>query len=336
MTSDHHPTSRPPDDQAGHPDLDALADLDAGLLDPATTAELTRHVGGCPACGATLRALAAVRTELRSLPPPRLPESVAARLDATLAELRRGGHAHQARARAGAHPAPSAVASAQIDETRHGPAPPHGPRPGSLRPDPPRPDDAGSDDLARERERRRDRSRRLTTLAAASVVVLAAVVGVGTAVVRQDHDSKLTQSAAVPPEVTSRSESGGSASQQKAPADARPNEGPALVDLPVYTRLTLAAALPAIEQSTIAVISAAGRQGPGGAMAEEARRSSCEQTIPGASGSPTAVRQVLFEGTPAYVFVYPDLGLGRQVFVVAADCGRERTQAARVLYQMPR
>jgi anti-sigma factor RsiW len=63
-----------------HPDLDAIADLDAGVLDGATAAVVDAHLRGCTRCTATLGALASVRVELRSLPPPALPPAVAGRL----------------------------------------------------------------------------------------------------------------------------------------------------------------------------------------------------------------------------------------------------------------
>ena len=111
MTSGHPPLpdpphGGPPDDRAGHPDLDALADLDAGLPDPISTARLDEHVAGCPACTQVLRALAAVRVELRALPPPQLPAGVAARLDATVAELRAAEPVSATSAAAGVAPPP--------------------------------------------------------------------------------------------------------------------------------------------------------------------------------------------------------------------------------------
>ena len=328
MTSGHHPPSRPPDDQAGHPALDALADLDAGLLDPATAtaARLTSHVGGCPTCAATLRGLAAVRADLRSLPPPRMPDSVAARLDATLAELRAAGPGHDL---------PSVAAHRSAAGGR-----------GEQSPAPPRTADAAADDLAGGRERRRERSRRLTTLVAASVVVLAAVGGIGTAVLHETQGGKstVTGSAALPPDESGRrsghsagGDAGAPAAGHQVPQNGPETAGPAVRTVPSYTRLTLADALPEIEQqSTVAMISAAGRQGPGGVMAESARRNTCSQSIPGTIGPPTAVRQVLFERTPAFVFVFRDVGLDRRVFVVAADCGAGSKQAATVLYHLSR
>ena len=81
MTAADRPT-------APHPDLDTLADLDAGLLDAPTTGRLTAHVAGCARCTGATAALGAVRADLAALPTPRLPGPVAARLDATLAGLR--------------------------------------------------------------------------------------------------------------------------------------------------------------------------------------------------------------------------------------------------------
>jgi anti-sigma factor ChrR (cupin superfamily) len=72
-----------------HPDLDTLADLDAGVLDPAAAEDVAAHVGGCARCAGVLAAFDTVRADLLALPAPELPAPVAARLDAVFADLRR-------------------------------------------------------------------------------------------------------------------------------------------------------------------------------------------------------------------------------------------------------
>ena len=65
--------------------LELLADLHAGALDPAVAAELRPRVEADPQARATLAALDATRDALASLPPLRIPDHVAARIDAALA-----------------------------------------------------------------------------------------------------------------------------------------------------------------------------------------------------------------------------------------------------------
>ena len=69
----------------GHPDVDRLADLDAGVLDEPEATALAEHVTNCADCRAVLDGLAAVRTELAALPAPTMPGDVAARIDSALA-----------------------------------------------------------------------------------------------------------------------------------------------------------------------------------------------------------------------------------------------------------
>jgi anti-sigma factor RsiW len=136
MTAADRPT-------VAHPDLDTLADLDAGALDPAAAEDVAAHVGGCARCVAAMAAFDGIRRDLRALPTPRVPPEVAARLDATLAELR--------------------------GETA-GPA---------AAPPPPRP----VADLAGARERRRRRSLKIGTGAVAAAAVLIAAGASVTALV---------------------------------------------------------------------------------------------------------------------------------------------------------
>lgn len=65
--------------------LDLLADLHAGVLDPATDARLRPRVMADPDARAVLEALDATVSDLRSLPPIPMPADVAARIDAALA-----------------------------------------------------------------------------------------------------------------------------------------------------------------------------------------------------------------------------------------------------------
>ncbi|MCD0452428.1 hypothetical protein LO762_25040 [Actinocorallia sp. API 0066] len=74
-----------------HYDLDVLADLAEGLLDDETTKAVRGHLARCQRCAADNADLGEVTRLLAEAPPPVLPASLAARLDAALlAEATRG------------------------------------------------------------------------------------------------------------------------------------------------------------------------------------------------------------------------------------------------------
>lgn len=87
-----------------------LADLDAGLLDPARAAEVRAAAAADPDAAAVLAGLAATRAELAALADPPVPEEVVARWDAALAA---GGRATGPGDRA--HPASAAPDDAAPD-----------------------------------------------------------------------------------------------------------------------------------------------------------------------------------------------------------------------------
>jgi hypothetical protein len=76
-------SERRPEDR--HPDVELLADLDAGVFDHDQEARERAAVAGDPRAQAVLAALAATRAELAAHPDPPVPEHVAARWDAALA-----------------------------------------------------------------------------------------------------------------------------------------------------------------------------------------------------------------------------------------------------------
>lgn len=63
----------------GRPDLDLLADLDAGLLDDERAAAVRAAAAADPRCAAELAALGATRADLAALPLPPVPAAVAGR-----------------------------------------------------------------------------------------------------------------------------------------------------------------------------------------------------------------------------------------------------------------
>ncbi len=69
------------------PDVELLADLDAGLLDDDRAAAVRAAALADPRSAAVLDALAATRAELGALAPPPVPPQVAARWSAALADL---------------------------------------------------------------------------------------------------------------------------------------------------------------------------------------------------------------------------------------------------------
>jgi hypothetical protein len=309
-----HP-SPAPDDLVGHPDLNTLADLDAGLLDPADAARAGRHASSCAQCRRTLAAFVAVRRDLRRLAPPELPAAVAARLDATVAQLRASNH--------------PVVAAPQAAPP--GPAPPQVPVSTVLPPRPPVPPPVDLAAVRESREQRRLRGSRLIGRVAASVIVAAALVGVGTAIIQHtDDNGTVATSAALPGEQQTTGGQGGRGgpgnSKDQAGGASEPSTGPQDIPEPVPSyndEGSLLAAIPEIAaKSAVEIITRAGLNGPAGAMANITRRSKCASGITGTFGSPVAVQQIRFESQTAYVFVYanPVTG-GHSVVVVSSDCG---------------
>lgn len=73
-------------DKAGHPDVEEISDLTEGLLPPARTADVRRHLDDCTLCADVYDSLEEIRGLLGTLPgPPRMPDDVAGRIDAALA-----------------------------------------------------------------------------------------------------------------------------------------------------------------------------------------------------------------------------------------------------------
>ncbi|MFD5946126.1 anti-sigma factor family protein [Streptomyces collinus] len=73
-------------DMAGHPDVAEISDLAEGLLPPARTTDLRRHLDDCELCADVYSSLEEIRGLLGTLPgPSRMPADVAGRIDAALA-----------------------------------------------------------------------------------------------------------------------------------------------------------------------------------------------------------------------------------------------------------
>ncbi|MFI6941564.1 anti-sigma factor family protein [Streptomyces sp. NPDC050418] len=73
-------------DTAEHPEVSELSDLAEGLLTPSRTAAVRRHLDGCAECADVQASLEELQGLLGSLPvEARMPDEVAARIDAALA-----------------------------------------------------------------------------------------------------------------------------------------------------------------------------------------------------------------------------------------------------------
>ncbi|HEV7653335.1 MAG TPA: hypothetical protein VGP36_01175 [Mycobacteriales bacterium] len=304
MTADDRRPMPPP----AHPDLDTLADLHADALDAGTAARARSHLPSCAQCTGVLAALDTVQGELHGLPVPTMPAAVAARLDAALADLRRGDLPTSSQpaptpspVRPGASPAGAAGSrptGAAGSGTGRGVA-----RPGGGA------ESGGVADLAAARgTRRRRRSRSLGAVAAA-VAVIAAGASV-TALVRTGGGSDSAGTTAA-----------GSAADSAAQPQASAAAGSPQLTVPAYTEETLRSALPTIaQQSAVGLITGRGDTGPAGPMASAALRTACAGTINGSSGDLQAVQRILWQGKLAYVFVFVQDGRPTG-YVVANDCG---------------
>lgn len=307
MTADDR---RPPLPPPAHPDLDTLADLHADALDASTAERVRAHASSCPQCGPVLAALDGVRDELRALPVPAMPAAVAARLDATLADLRSSdlpGSRHLTAAsapgrKAQAPSAEAAQGTAAQETAAQETAAQQAAWQESVR---------RQDQLELARDRRRHRIYRSLSSVAAAVAVVAAAASV-TAVVRSSTSGSSDSAA-------SGAGAAADSATLQAPAAAPPASAAAL---PSYDQESLRAALPGIVQrSAVEIITGESGTGPAGVMADAARRTACAGTIGSGRGELKAVQRIRYRGTPAYVFVFEADGGRRTGVVVTDECG---------------
>jgi hypothetical protein len=314
MTADDRRPVPPPVHPDPHPDLDALADLHAGALDDPAAARVRAHVSSCPRCSQLVAALDTaldtVRGELHGLPTPAVPAAVAARLDATVADLRRGD------LRAAGPSGPGSAAAS-------------GGGAGARSPEP-------VADLGAARQRRRRRLARGLGSVAAAVAVIAAGASVIALVRTGGSDNSSTAASTAAGTAGADSAAGvdkGAGAPEAAPGRTQ-SPGTALA-VPSYDRETLRAALPSIaRESALSIVTGRGDTGPAGAMADTARRTACAGTIRGSQGPPQAVLRIRYEGRLAYVFVFDGDG-DRVAYVVSDDCGTSPALPASVLDTVP-
>ncbi|MEV6001317.1 hypothetical protein AB0M25_18985 [Streptomyces griseomycini] len=73
-------------DRTEHPDVAEISDLTEGLLPPARSSDVRRHLDECELCADVRASLEEIRGLLGTMPgPPRMPAEVASRIDAALA-----------------------------------------------------------------------------------------------------------------------------------------------------------------------------------------------------------------------------------------------------------
>ncbi|OKK18254.1 hypothetical protein AMK16_18090 [Streptomyces sp. CB00455] len=92
-----------------HPDVSEISDLTEGLLPPARSAEIRRHLDDCALCADVRTSLEEIRSLLGTLPgPARMPADIAGRIDAALAaEALLDSTASRPRPAAAARPGPA-------------------------------------------------------------------------------------------------------------------------------------------------------------------------------------------------------------------------------------
>lgn len=297
-----------------HPDLDTLADLDAGALTDAQAGPVRAHAAGCARCTQVLTALGGVRADLRALPTPSMPPAVAARLDAVFADLRAAPPADR-------RPAPADRRPAAVDL----PPAAAGRRPAPVA-------DLGASREARaaradRQQRRGQRWRVLGGTAAAAVALVVAGASI-TSLVKAgsgSDDSAAGGGGTALDQQTTRRE------QESAAAPGAAAAPTTLPPLPDFDRSSLAAALPSLTTAyAVGRVVDDGTAGPAGAMADPAQRTACIRAIPGAAGEVTAVRWIRYAGRPAYVLIFEDAGV-RTAYVVGDQCGRVPAVPATVL-----
>ncbi|MGW1801091.1 anti-sigma factor family protein [Streptomyces sp. NPDC001984] len=182
----------PTTDTTGHPDVAEISDLTEGLLPPARTADVRRHLDECELCADVYASLEEIRGLLGTVPgPARMPDDVAGRIDAALAAeallSTTAPESVDAPVLASASPAPSGE-DAEADVSRETSAPPDRP--------------AGRPHAATgpgRKDRGRGRRRRTAVLGA---VLTAAVLGAGSLFLQSLGDDKSHSTAQASPSGT--------------------------------------------------------------------------------------------------------------------------------------
>ena len=268
------------------PDVDTLADYQAGVLDEQTAAEIAAHVAADPRCQQVLAALDATVAQLRSMPPVTMPDDVVQRIHAALAAEAGRGRASGLRvvpspARTESSPQPIATAG---DGQRTAPS--------HL---PPRESGDNVTDLSAARAKRGGRAKMWLAAAAAAVVV-----GGGTALIA--------------------TQSGGGSDNNVAEQS---SQGDAQGEDPAPGGDVLAFGSPSDVLDKGAITDDKVSPDIAGEMADRSARNQCLSAIPGRPlEAPEAVQKGEHGGQEAYAFIFPtdDPDEIQMIVVSASDC----------------
>lgn len=280
-----------------HPDVSEISDLTEGLLSPARSAEVRRHLGDCALCADVLTSLEEIRALLGTLPgPARMPADIAGRIDAALA------------------------AEALLDSTSPRPSQPGGRSSEAARP---RPADR---DVSRETSGRgaqpaghpagptgpgRRRARRRVAVLAALTGAAACAVGIF-----------LFGGPAGPPAQTAR-DTASSAAEPPAGDGSYTAQG---LQGTVH-RLLASAETPGTAPKEQNNTYGMENTSPGPKIAPEDRRAApvpaCAQKATGRPDPPIAVERGSYQGTPVLLLVLPHPGDASRVDAYLVDSGCE-------------
>ncbi|MFD5426527.1 anti-sigma factor family protein [Streptomyces sp. NPDC127084] len=271
-----------------HPDVSEIADLTDGLLPPSRQAEIRGHLDGCPLCSEVRESLEEIRGLLGTLPgPQRMPDDIAGRIDAALAAeaVLSAGTLHE-----------EAVEPAGVSRETPGRSEPGGPAPAD-RPAgrPPAATGPGRDRTARRRRRTAVLGAALGIAAAGMSVVLLRSTGTGTDSAEKSH-----------PAVSS--------------ADTASGLSQSTLGDRVHQLLASGATIQEVSPGS-KTEPAAPRMQPM-RTAEGVEVPACVQRGTGRGEPPLAAEQSTFEGTKAFLVVFPRSGDDSQVqaYVVDASC----------------
>ncbi|GAB3312399.1 hypothetical protein EK0264_09485 [Epidermidibacterium keratini] len=289
------PSQSAPGAGSACPDVDTLADYQAGVLDEQTSAEIAAHVAADPRCQQVLAALDATVAQLRSMPPVRMPENVAARINAALAAEAGRGSAPRLHA---VPPATDLDQSTTAAPTAAGPAPLTAAAGERTAPStvPPRGSDSNVSDLSVARAKRSGRAKMWLAAAAAAVVV-----GGGTALIA-------TQSGGDGADTNVAEQTSQSSEQNQ---DSAPGSD------------VLAFGSPSDVLDKGAITDDKVSPDVAGEMAERSARNQCLNEMPNRPlEAPEAVQKGEYDGQEAYAFIFPTANPDeiQMIVVAASDC----------------
>ncbi|MEU9713788.1 hypothetical protein [Streptomyces sp. NPDC047976] len=294
-----------------HPEVSEISDLTEGLLSPSRTAEVRSHLGNCALCADVLASLEEIRSLLGTLPgPPRMPSSIAGRIDAALAaEALLDSTTPRAEAAVSA-PRPASDVSRETSPTTTG---------GSGRSEAHRPTGHPSGPTGPGRRRARRRIAVLTGLAGATACALAAILfnglgGTGSHDTATRNDTaRSSADSATPGEYTAQGlrQSVRQLLAGEAAANT-PKTAPAETDKSMGLQETSPGLAPADRL----------------ASPEPAPVPPCVQQGTGRTEPPVASERGSYQGTPVYLLVLPHPGDPARVdaYLVPAGCADNPAQ----------